>query len=65
MPHESILPSPGEIHYLPGDSFPPLGHEHSPSVLMGFFLIYLAVQAQAISCTPLPPGWAPAVNLVP
>ena len=31
-------------------------------VLMGVFLIHLAVQVQAISSTPLSPGWAPAVN---
>ena len=33
-------------------------------VLMGVFLIHLAIQVQVISCTPLSPDWAPAVKSV-
>ena len=45
------------------EMFPLLGHKLK-FLLMGVFLIHLAVQVQAILCTPLSPGWAPAVNLV-
>ena len=39
-----------------------MGLNLSSLVLMGVFLIHLAVQVQAISYTPLSPGWAPAVK---
>ena len=54
----------GYIMGLKGDFFPSWDSNLSSLVLMGVFLIHLAVQVQAISCTPLSPGWAPAVNLV-
>ena len=54
----------GYIMGLHGDVFPSWDSNLSSLVLMGVFLIHLAVQVQAISCTPLSPGWAPAVNLV-
>ena len=49
---------------LHGDVFPSWDLNLSSLVLMGIFLIHVAVQVQAISCTPLSPGLAPAVNLV-
>ena len=49
---------------LHGDVFPSWDSNLNSLVLMGVFLIHLALQVQAISCTPLSLGWAPAVNLV-
>ena len=49
---------------LHGDVFPSWDSNLGSLVLVGFFLIHLAVQVQANSCTPLSPGWATAENLV-
>ena len=61
---DTFLLLEGYITGLHGDVFPSWVLNLSSLVFMGFFLINLAVQVQAISFTPLSPGWAPAVNLV-
>ena len=67
LPQESDLPTVLLEGYIMGshsDVFPSWDLNLSSLVFMGVFLIHLAVQVQAISCSPLSPGWAPAINLV-
>ena len=67
-PQEWDLPTPGGIFFnffSHGDNFFLLELENRIFSVGGGFLIHLAVKTEAISCTPLPPGWAPAANLVP
>ena len=61
---QTFLLLEGYIMGLHGDVFLSWDSNISSLVLMGVFLNHLAVQVQVISCTPLSPGWAPAVTLV-